>query len=324
MKFLRPWGYLWLLASLAAFAQAPFRVDVQLVNVGFSVRDDRGKLVTGLHQEDFEVFEDGAPQKIAFFAAAADVPLNLGLIVDVSGSQESFFKPHRKDLETFLKTTLGSQDRAFLVCFGNRIRLVHDYSSSAADLSQALADFHRAPTPKEKGKSSENAENLYPDLGPRESRILGSAVYDAVYYSIAERLAGAERGRRAVILFSDGEDNSSAHHMLDAIEAAQSSDVLLFAVRYTDAPHGRLNARNKYGISVMERIARETGGADYDARAGGLAEDFRQIGEQLRGAYELAFHSTNSASDRTFHKISIRVKQPGLTVRAKTGYYAHD
>jgi Ca-activated chloride channel family protein len=318
----------WLFASLAGSAQTPFRVDVHLVNVGFSVRDAQGKLVTGLDQEDFEVFEDGVPQKIAFFAASADVPLNLGLIVDVSGSQESFVKPHHKDLETFLKTTLGSQDRAFLVCFGNRIRLVHDYSSSAAELAEALADFHRGPAPKQKGKASEKAYALYPDLGPRESRILGTAFYDAIYYSIGERLAGAQRGRRALILFSDGEDNSSAHHMLDAIEAAQSSDVLLFAVRYTDAPRGRLNARNKYGIGVMERIARETGGADYDARAGTgghpLVDDFRQIGEQLRSSYELAFHSTNSASDQTFRKISIRVKQPGLTVRAKTGYYAHD
>jgi VWFA-related protein len=138
-----PWlrGSLSLLVCLAAYSQSSFRVDVHLVNVGFSVRDAQGKLVTGLHQEDFEVFEDGAPQTIAFFAASADVPLNLGLVVDVSGSQESFVKPHRKDLETFLKTTLGSQDRAFLVCFGNRIRLVQDYSSSAAGAYRSAGRF---------------------------------------------------------------------------------------------------------------------------------------------------------------------------------------
>lgn len=301
-----------------------FHVDVHLVSVGFSVRDAQGKLVTGLRQDDFEVFEDGAPQKIAFFAAAADVPLKLGLIVDVSGSQESFIKPHRKDLETFLKTTLGSRDRAFLVCFGNRIRLAHDYSSSAAELSQALADFHRGGPAKPKGKHTETPYALYPELGPRETRILGTAFYDAIYYSIAERLTGTEEGRRALILFSDGEDNSSAHHMLEAIEAAQSSDVLLFSVRYTEAPHGHLNARNKYGIGVMGRIAHETGGADFDAGAGRLADDFRRIGEQLRGSYELAFHSTNPVNDHTFRKLSIRPKQMGLTVVAKTGYYVPD
>ena len=86
--------------------------------------------------------------------------------------------------------------------------------------------------------------------------------------------------------------------------------------------NGRLNSRNKYGISVMERIARETGGADYDAREKGLAENFREIGEQLRSSYELGYHSTNPVSDDSFHKIAIRIKRPGLTVRSKTGYYA--
>lgn len=317
------WGPLCLAAALAASAQT-FHVDVHLINMGFSVRDPNGKLVTGLQQDDFEVFEDGVPQKIAFFAPAADVPLNLGLIVDVSGSQDSFVKPHRQDLETFLKTTLGPRDRAFLVCFGNRIRLVHDYTSSASELTEALIGFHGRQPPKKKGDAARPVPVLYPDLGPHEVRILGTAFYDAIYYSITERLTPSEQGRRALILFSDGEDNSSAHHMLDAIETAQSNDVLLFAVRYTETSHGRLNARNKYGISVMARIGLETGGADFDARAGGLADDFRQIADQLRGSYELAYHTTNAVNDRTFRKISIRVKQPGLTVRAKTGYYAHD
>ena len=99
-----------------------FRTEVHLVNVGFSVRDAGGQFVTTLSQDDFEVFEDGAPQKIAFFARSADVPLDLGLIADFSGSQEEFVKPHHKDLETFLKKVLTPRDRAFLVCFGNRIR----------------------------------------------------------------------------------------------------------------------------------------------------------------------------------------------------------
>jgi Ca-activated chloride channel family protein len=85
---------------------------------------------------------------------------------------------------------------------------------------------------------------------------------------------------------------------------------------------GRLNARNKYGTSVMERIARETGGANFDGQGKGLLEGFRQIGEQLRSSFELAYHTSNPAGDKTFHKIVIKPKQPGLTVRAKTGYYS--
>jgi Ca-activated chloride channel family protein len=297
-------------AGAICAAQSPtIHVDVHLITAGFSVRDSGGKLVTTLNQDDFEVFEDGVPQKISFFARSADVPLNLGLIVDVSGSQESFVRPHHKDLEAFLKNALAKEDSAFLLCFGNHLRLVNNYTFSAKEITESLRLF-------EKGKSEA------PDLGPQERRILGTAFYDAIYYSISEKMKAVERGRRALIIFSDGEDNSSAHHMLDAIEEAQNNDVLLFTVRYTEVTHGRLNGRNKYGMSVMSRIARETGGADFDAREKGLAEDFRQIGEQLRSSYELAYHSTNPASDDSFHKMAIRVKQTGYTVRAKTGYYS--
>ena len=98
--------------------------------------------------------------------------------------------------------------------------------------------------------------------------------------------------------------------------------MLLFPIRYTETHGGRWNSRNKYGRGVMERIAIETGGADFDAGEKDLAAHFHEIGEQLRSSYELAYHSTHAAEDRTFHKIAVRVKRPGLTVRAKTGYYA--
>ena len=131
-----------------------------------------------------------------------------------------------------------------------------------------------------------------------------------------------ERGRRALIVFSDGEDNSSAHHMMETIEAAQANNVLLFTIRYTENPPDRLNARNKYGIGVMERIALETGGLDFDGQGKGLLNSFHDIDEQLRSSFELGYHTSNPAGDKSFHKISIKPKRPGLTVRAKTGYYA--
>jgi Ca-activated chloride channel family protein len=125
-----------------------------------------------------------------------------------------------------------------------------------------------------------------------------------------------------LLIFSDGEDNSSAWDMMDAIEQAQAEDVRVYALRYTEKRRGRLMARSKYGIRVMDRIARETGGANYDASEGDLRKWFREIGEELRASYELAYHSTNPNRDGTFRKVVIRAKTPGLTVRAKTGYYA--
>jgi Ca-activated chloride channel family protein len=303
----------WCLTLLCAvYAQTPIRVDVNLVNVGFSVRDERGLLVTNLTQDDVEITEDGVPQRIAFFARSTDVPLNLGLVMDVSGSQQSFIKPHHKDLQTFLKTVLGPRDKAFLMTFGNRLSLVCEYTAKGKDIVEALGDFEH-----EKNRAN------YPIIGPSEFRVLGTAFYDAIYYGSTQMMQNIDRGRRALIVFSDGEDNSSAHHMLEAIEAAQANDVLLFTIRYTEMSRsGRLTARNKYGTSVMERIARETGGADFDGQGKGLVQGFKEIGEQLRASYELAYHTSNPPGDKTFHKIVIRSKQPGLTVRAKTGYYA--
>src|SRR5262245_49616222 len=107
----KPGMKLWVVACLAACAapgqkRSSIRVDVGLVNVGFSVRDSSGKLVTNLTESDFEIAEDGVPQKISFFGRSTDMPLNLGLIMDVSGSQQSFIRPHMHDLQEFLKMVL--------------------------------------------------------------------------------------------------------------------------------------------------------------------------------------------------------------------------
>ena len=284
-----------LLGCGAAAAQeaAPIRVDVGLVNVGFSVRDAGGKLVTDLTRDEVEITEDGVPQKIAFFARSTDVPLNLGLIMDVSGSQQSFIKPHMHDLQSFLKTVLRPQDKAYLMAFGNRLTLVSDYTGSAKELVNSLEEFQ---------KSAKSRDGISV-RGPARAPPLGTAFYDAVFYGSTLMMQNIERGRRALILFSDGEDNSSAHHMLDAIEAAQSNDVQLFAIRYTEM--------QKRAVDGAQQIRHQRDGADrarnrrrdFDGQGHGLVESFRQIGEQLRSSYELAYHTSNPPGDQTFHKI---------------------
>src|SRR5512135_2062732 len=159
-------------------AQSPIRVDVNLVNVAFTVRDNMGALVNDLTKDDFEVFEDAVPQTIAFFARSADVPLTLGLVVDFSGSQEHFLKQHHKDLQIFLSEVLGPRDRAFLVCFGNYLRLVSDFSPAGDSLVDALQRY-------------EQGRRNFPELGPSEDRELGTAFYDAIFYSVTEKLARA-------------------------------------------------------------------------------------------------------------------------------------
>jgi Ca-activated chloride channel family protein len=175
---------------------------------------------------------------------------------------------------------------------------------------------------KERGKGKDKKKLAeFPELGPPEGRDLGTAFYDSIYYSVTEKLA-RENGRRALLVFSDGEDNSSSHDMMTTIEKAQAENVLVYAIRYTEKEHGKLTARNKYGTSVMDRIAKETGGARVDAATTDPRTYFQQIAQELRTSYELAYYPTNSGTDETFRKIVIRPKQAGLKVRTKTGYFS--
>jgi len=289
-------------------AQKPIQLDVNLVNVAFTARDRRGALVNNLTKEDLELYEDQVPQKIEFFARSTDLPLTLALIVDVSGSQDQFGKQHEKDLEVFLREVLGPKDRVFLVCFGNHLRLVSDYTNSAQEVLENYRAF-------DKGKKR------FPEIGPKEDRELGTAFYDSIFYSVTEKLERAG-GRQAILMFSDGEDNSSSHNMMAAIETAQAANTVVYAIRYTETKHGMLNARNKYGISVMDRIAKETGGVHIDAENTDPHTYFLAIAEELRTSYEVAYYPTNKSKDETFRKIVIKPKQDGVKIRAKPGYYA--
>ena len=173
---------------------------------------------------------------------------------------------------------------------------------------------------KERGKGKGKLAEV-PELGPLENRVLGTAFYDSIYYAVTEKLA-RESGRRALLVFSDGEDNSSSHDMMTTVETAQAENVLVYAIRYTEKEHGTLTARNKYGTRVMDRIAKETGGAHIDTETTGPHTYFQHIAEELRTSYELAYYPTNSGKDETFRKIVIRPKQAGLRVRTKTGYFS--
>jgi Ca-activated chloride channel family protein len=312
-----------MLACGICLAQQPIRVRTNLVNVAFTARNPQGALVDSLSENDVALFEDGVQQKIAYFKRSVDAPLTLGLIVDTSGSQESEAKRHQRDIEVFLKNVLGPKDRAFLVCFENRIRLISDFSQSGEELMERWQEFSGKETGSKKDQKKTKAEKQreFPDLGPTEKRVLGTAFYDAIFYSISEKLA-QETGRRALLIFSDGEDNSSSHDMMSAIEAAQSSDVLVFTIRYTEENHGKLTARNQYGIRVMERIAKETGGAEFDAKTTDPRQNFKQIAEELRSMYEAGYYSTNTDKDDTFRKVSVRPTVEGIKIRSKPGYYA--
>lgn len=304
------WVRMFILIALpvAATAQVQIRVDVNLVNLAFVARDAKGKLVENLTSDQIELYEDAVPQKIKSFTRSTDLPLTLGLIVDASDSQDHFGKQHKKDLEVFLREILRPQDRAFLLCFGNHLRLVSDFTNSADQILENYRVF-------------DGGKGRFPELGPKEDRELGTAFYDSIFYSVSEKLARVQ-GTKAILMFSDGEDNSSSHTMMTAIETAQAANVPVYCIRYTETKHGQLTARNKYGISVMDRVAKETGGLHIDAEQTTPESYFQQIADELRTSYELAYYPTNKIKDDSFRKVTIRSKIDGVSIRSKTGYFA--
>lgn len=290
--------FLFLMAA-GLLAQEPLaiKVDVRLVNVAFIVRDQSGALAGSLKKEDIEVIEDGVAQEVRFFGRSADLPLRLALVIDVSGSQTKFNSRHQHDLEKFVSSAIEPRDSAILICFNNHIRVVSDLDLSGFD------------------KRSKGFLELDPDPTRRE----GTALFDAVYATAAQKLVPHNSERKAIILFSDGEDNSSAHDLMDAIEESQTADSLIYTVRYTG---GQKTARARYGIREMNRLALETGGAAFDASKDNVAQSLKKVAEELRSMYDVGYVSSNPDNDGRFRKVVIRVKQPGMTVRAKPGYYS--
>ena len=285
-----------------------FHAETHLVQLTFSARDSGGRFVDKLSSDDFSVYEDGVEQKLSVFSRESELPLTLGLLIDASPSQKKFLDQHLRDIQVFLGSILRPQDKAFAVCFGDHLRLVSDLTSDPATIIAGL----------EKYKKSGD----FPELAPDDSRSGGTAVYDAIFGSVSEKMAGISAHRKALIMFTDGEENSSAHDEIDAIAEAQSADTLVYAVRYTEMKHNKPSAENRHGITALHHIAEQTGGRDFDALHTHLPETFKQIGDELRSVYSIGYYSTNKTHDNTFRKIVIEPHTEGVTVRAKSGYYA--
>jgi Ca-activated chloride channel homolog len=300
-----------LFLPLCAFAQdfPPLKVETHLIDTTVSVHNTAGGLVNDLTKDDLSVVEDGIPQTIRFFSHADQLNLSIGLVIDASGSQEKFIKDHERDIADFLHQTLLPGDRAFALCFGNHLRLVSDWTGDQTAIIDSLRSY-------DKGHSDG------PELGPIENRELGTALDDAVFYSTTERMADIHHRRKVLVVFSDGEENSSEHDLIDAIEVAQSNDVLVYAIRYTELDHGRMNARDRYGMRELDHLTAQTGGKSYDIHTMKVSQAFAEIAGELRSLYGVAYQSTNKVRDGSFRKIVIQPNRPGLVLRARAGYYA--
>ncbi|MBW8745959.1 MAG: VWA domain-containing protein, partial [Acidobacteria bacterium] len=274
--------------------QPEFRLQVnsRLISTTLTVRDAKGKLVTNLPQAAFHIKEDGIDQTVRYYASQRELPLSIALIVDASGSQDKFVKEHEHEIEDFLKEVMEPRDRAFAVCFGNHLRLVSDWTSTPSEIIESVHRFNKG-------------ERNFPEIGPKEERELGTAVYDAVYFSITEKMEAEREHRRVLIVFSDGEENSSEHDLIDAITAAQGADTLVYALRTTENKEKKMNARDRYGMRVLDHLTEATGGQSFDIRKESSKEIFASIAADLKSLYEIGYYSNNPAHDRRFRKVTI-------------------
>ena len=290
-----------------------FKAQVNVVNIFFNVKDKHGLLMPGLTKGDFEVIEDGKPQTIKYFASDADQPLTLGLLIDTSPSQERVLTIEQESCVEFLQSVLRPKDLAFLINFDSDIDLDQDYTNNVGSIRRALNKLQIGGGAVGGGPVGMGGGPV-PNAHPRST-----ALNDAVYVAADEKLK-TEVGRKAMIIFTDGEDEGSRLKIRDAIEAAQKADTMCYVILIAD----RGGWYQGFGEGDMKKLAEETGGRVIEVgnNQQKLRQAFDQIQHELRSQYNIGYTPTNSKLDGSYRKIQIRSKSGDYKVQARQGYYA--
>jgi Ca-activated chloride channel homolog len=282
------------------------RINSDLVTVVTTISRKSPKAPLELSREDFEVLEDGVPQEIANFARDAEQPLQMVMLFDTSLSVSQKIDFERQAAAKFFQRVMRPQDRAALFAFSTEVVCMQEFTGKVPLLVNALKQ-----------------------LTPQGS----TSLYDAVL--LAADYLKPVQGRRVIVVVSDGGDTTSQRTLLDALGNAQRSDVMIFAV-FTGNGDFSQNLRDLAGERALETLTSETGGTLYlpIATPGTRGKEtdelsikeldlaFYDLAEQLRTQYTLGFYSTNDKRDGSFRKLAVRIKKPGYTTRARSGYYA--
>lgn len=305
-----------------AAPQAPtIKVDVELVNILFTVHAKKGgALIPNLEKNDFTVSEDGKQQTIQHFSRETDLPLTLGLLIDISASQTRLIEIERDAASAFFSNVIRQKDEAFLISFGKDTELLQDYTNSPRLLTAALRDLQGDGITPMLGGGPVN-QGPVPTMGTPK----GTLLYDAVYLASNEKLK-SEVGRKALILVTDGEDQGSTYNLRTAVEAAQKADAIIYSIYYVDRAFysgGGFMIGGGGGESELRKMSEQTGGRVFTvSNKHPLSEVFKQIQEELRNQYSIGYESTNSKRDGTFRHIEIKVDNSDYKVQARDGYYA--
>jgi VWFA-related protein len=297
---------------------ATLKVNVEVVQLFFNVKDKHGALIPNLAKENFDLFEDGQAQTIKYFKAESDLPLTLGILIDSSGSQMRVLDMEKEVGASFLENTLRPKDEAFVISFDVDITLLQDFTNSVSRLRHALneARINTGGVGCSGGPIGPQGPIPCSSTGPR-----GTALYDAVYLASHDEFSH-EVGRKAMILLTDGEDEGSRLKIKDAIEAAQKADAICYVLLIAD--RGFYGFGGYSGDSAMKKLAQETGGRVIEVgnKIEKLRQAFDQISQELRSQYNAGYVPTNSVRDGSFRKVELKPKQGDYKIQARSGYYA--
>jgi VWFA-related protein len=294
------------LAGGLVYAAPPgqIRVQVSLVNLFVTVRDKHKAIVTGLKQDDFQVFEDGQLQEITNFSAESNLPITLGMLIDTSGSETYMLGAEQEAASRFLGRVLRKGDLAMVMSFDTDVDLLADFTDDRSRLDRAIRRAQiNAP-----GSGAIIAQGPLPTSGSG-----GTDFYDAVYLAAHDKLSD-EAGRKAIVVLTDAEDTGSKMRLQDAIEAAQRTDTVV---------HILLVAADGGDQGVARKLTDETGGRMIIVRSEkNLEQAFDEISEELRSQYTIGYTPTNKAHDGSYRKIKVDMKNKEYAGLTRRGYYA--
>lgn len=298
------------------------KVDTRLVSVPTIVSDRNGRYVPNLKREDFKILQDGVPQQIDFFATIEE-PLTVALLIDTSQSTWPVIDDIRDSAKSFVKL-LSPQDSAMIVAFDYTTHVLCTLTSDTRELRKAI----------------DNAEI------PRG--IFGTRLREAAFQTV-ERVFRPIKGRKAVIILTDGKDFGSRVGADDLLNSLEESDTMVYTVmfktdernsfRRTTFPDRGIYGRrfpsrdpevrrrveriaevNREAEQYLRQMSEVTAGRFYSSRDGRLKEVFESIVRELRFQYRLGFYPTDESSQKTYHEIKVRVSRPDTIVRSRNGY----
>jgi len=274
-------------------------VNVELINVIATVLDESSKYMDGLKKEDFKIFEDARLQQTVSFSREAEMPLSIALLVDNSNSTAYQLKFERAAAESFFASIVKpGKDRALVIGFDSQAAILSDFTNSLETLSAGLKKMSAGG---------------------------GTSVYDAIFLAAQNKLKseGGDR-RKVIVLISDGYDNNSRYSLAEALDMAQKTDSVIYAISTNKTAEAGVTDKKERdeGDKAIRQMVDETGGRAYfPKKLDDVTEEFQKIEAELRSQYVLAY-SPQNPFDGTYRKIRVELADKKLVARTRAGFKA--